>query len=158
MIAPGPRSSPKGIRMSDAEVVAEKLRASYAESWEAGRASVATFFAETVEVRHQPPLPTDGLTPGAEVGEASTAEFGAYKNMLTDFREETTISVDGDRVICDVVLAGAMADGTEVRAPVKQVLTIKGDVATKNEVSLEPEVLAQLIEIVTAGGKPVDLG
>jgi hypothetical protein len=144
--------------MSDAERIAAELQAAYDESWETGRRRVATYFGDMVEVRHQPPLPQDGVKPGAQVAEESVAEFGAYKKLLADFREETTIRADGDEVRCDVVLAGRLADGTEVRAPVRQVLTFRDAVAVKTEVVIAPEVLAQLVDIVRAGGKSVDLG
>jgi ketosteroid isomerase-like protein len=143
--------------MSNAEEIAAKLGEAYREDWETGRKSVGTFFAATVDERHQPPLPQDGLKPGAEVAEQSLAEFGAYKTMLSDFREETTIRVDGDTIVCDVVLAGTTADGTDVRAPVTQILTVQDGAITKSEVVLTPEVLTQLAAIVRAGGKTVDI-
>jgi hypothetical protein len=144
--------------MPDAERIAAELKAAYDESWELGRRRVGTYFADMVEVRHHPPLPQDGVKSGAQVEEESVAEFGAYKKLLADFREETTIRAEGDRVHCDVVLAGRLADGTEVRAPVRQVLTVRDGVAVKTEVVIAPEVLTQLVDIVRAGGKPVDLG
>jgi hypothetical protein len=144
--------------MPDAQTIAAELRAAYDESWEVGRRRVATYFADQVEVRHQPPLPQDGVKPGPQVEAESVAEFGAYKTLLTDFREETTIRADGEQVRCDVVLAGRLADGAEVRAPVQQILTVREGAAVKTEVIIAPDVLAQLVEIVRAGGKPVDLG
>jgi ketosteroid isomerase-like protein len=143
--------------MPDAKAIAAELRTAYDESWETGRRQVATYFADLVEVRHQPPLPQDGLKPGVQVEEESVAEFAAYKTLLSDFREETTVHADGDEVRCDVVLAGRTADGTEVRAPVRQILTVRDGVAVKTEVIIAPDVLTQLVEIVRAGGKPVDL-
>jgi ketosteroid isomerase-like protein len=142
--------------MADASTIADELRAAYAEGWERGRRSVATYLAYEVEVRHQPPLPQDGVKPREQVESESVAEFGAYKALLSDFREETTVAVDGDRVVCDVVLAGVHRDGTEVHAPVQQVLTVQGGQVVRTEVIIAPDVLETLVAIVRAGGVPVD--
>lgn len=142
--------------MPNASAIAKELQAAYTEDWERGRRSVATYFADQVEVRHQPPLPQDGMKPRQQVDSESVAEFGAYKSLLSDFREETTISVDGDRVVCDVVLAGLHADGTGVHAPVQQVLTVLNGQVVRTEVIIAPDVLETLIAIVRAGGVPVD--
>lgn len=138
--------------MPDADVIAEELRAAYSRDWEEGRRSVWTYFAPTIDIRHQPPLPQDGPTSAAAVEEQSVAEFASYKRLLAGFREETTIRVDGNRVVCELLLTGTAADGTELRAPVRQVLTVEGGLVTASEVSLEPEVLAQLMAIVRPGG------
>ena len=144
--------------MPDAEIIAAELRAAYARDWEQGRRSVWTYFAPTIDIRHQPPLPQDGPTPAALVVQQSVAEFASYKGLLAGFHEESTIQVEGNHIVCDLVLAGTASDGTELRAPVRQVLTVEDGLVTASEVSLEPEVLAQLVAIVRAGGKPVDVG
>lgn len=138
--------------MRDASTIAAALRAAYDEDWERGRRSIATYFADQVEVRHQPPLPQDGVKDREQVERESVAEFGAYKTLLSDFREETTVSVDGDRVVCDVVLAGRHADGTQVHAPVQQVLTVRDGNVVRTEVIIAPDVLQTLLAIVRAGG------
>jgi hypothetical protein len=139
--------------MPDAETIASELRAAYARGWEEGRRSVWTYFAPTIDIRHQPPLPHDGPTPATVVEEQSVAEFASYKRVLAGFREENAIRVDGNRVVCDLVLIGTAADGTELRAPVRQVLTVEDGLVTASEVSLDPEVLAKLVAIVRPGGE-----
>jgi hypothetical protein len=59
-------------------------------------------------------------------------------------------------VVCDVVLAGRRVDGSELRAPVQQLLTVRDGAFVASEVIVAEDVLRTLIAVVRAGGKPVD--
>jgi lactoylglutathione lyase len=95
---PGEGSRGAGRNVMDATVIAERMREE--------ALAVAEHLAETVEVHHDPPAPTDGPMPGALLAEAmrqSSADTSSARTILS-------LVAEGDRIVQHSIVT-TVADG-----------------------------------------------
>jgi hypothetical protein len=84
-------------------------------------------YGDKVAVTHDPPIDGDKVFDGNELREIYRTETGTIANVLTDFRLDGPITVEGNKLITDQVLSGRTADGTEVSYRVVTTFTLDGD-------------------------------
>ena len=65
---------------------------------------LADLYAETVELRHVPPIPSDGPIPGSALAEVSLRETAAVAKALPDRSETAEIKVEGDTAKASIQL------------------------------------------------------
>jgi ketosteroid isomerase-like protein len=99
---------------NSAEEIAAELRAA-ADNEVTTQEVLARRFADSVELRHIPPHPTDGPIPGPLLGEVSAREVAAVGRALRDRDDsDADITIDGDAVRVRRRTRGMLADGTKV--------------------------------------------
>jgi ketosteroid isomerase-like protein len=101
---------------TDAQGLAARLRAAYAESLDAGLAVPAAYVADDVEIVHEPAQPGDGRKPGAEVADR-WSNYGAILRAAMPDVDVTVLDIaisEPDDVVLDCVLRGTQPDGTVI--------------------------------------------
>jgi hypothetical protein len=94
--------------------IAERLRA-VADDRTLFQQTLASLFADAVELHHEPARPTDGPIPGRLIAEVSRLETEAAGRALsTSLESRTEIVVDGHAVRVIGSVAGTLADGTAI--------------------------------------------
>jgi hypothetical protein len=80
-----------------AELLAERLRAGYANAMDEGLAAPADFVGEEVEIVHEPPRPDDGPRPGALMAKRWRREGSTLRAAMPDFAvTDVVVQTDGD--------------------------------------------------------------
>jgi ketosteroid isomerase-like protein len=75
---------------------------------------LAIYFADPVDVRHEPAGPTDGPMPKELLVRVALAETEAMGRALPDATSESDVSVDGDAIHVRGRTRGTLPDGTDV--------------------------------------------
>ena len=84
---------------SDASGIADRLRAAYLAGPDEAQAVTASLYADTVELRHSPPLPSDGPVDASFLKDISAREGGAIRRAIPDMTyDDVQVTVDGDQV------------------------------------------------------------
>src|SRR5262245_3289172 len=100
---------------ADVEQVAERLRADYESPDANGEPAMASLFAETVQLKHTPPAPTDGPLPGAMLREVAIAETKAANRAFTEMtRDNVQVTVDGSSIRLQSTTKGTLVTGDSV--------------------------------------------
>jgi hypothetical protein len=137
--------------------VADELRA--ASGVGGAQEVLARRFAEAVELRHDPPSPSDGPIPGALLAEVSRREVEAVGRALRDRVDgESEVTVDGDVIHLRGRTQGTLHDGSTIDVRTSTRFTVaKGEI-----VALQSEMDAASGEawgrVLTAGGFEVPAG
>jgi ketosteroid isomerase-like protein len=93
--------------------VANQLRAA-AGNPIANQEALARLFADEIQLRHEPPHPSDGPIPGRLLAEMARRELAAVARALPDAEQDSEITVEGDGVRMRGRTRGTLADGTAV--------------------------------------------
>ena len=94
--------------------IAEEMRA-VATDRAKSRDLLVSLFADTVELRHVPPSPSDGPIPGRVLSDVSGREVAALARALPDAEHGgAEVTVEGDAVRVRVRTSGVLADGTRI--------------------------------------------
>jgi hypothetical protein len=92
-----------------AELLAERLRAGYANALDEGLAAPADFVGEEVEIVHEPARADDGPRPGALMAKRWRREGSTLRAAMPDFAvTDVVVRADGD----DRVVLRGMTSGT----------------------------------------------
>jgi ketosteroid isomerase-like protein len=133
--------------------VAEELRAAYRAGPSAGQAVMASLFADSVVLHHDPPLPSDGPIPGAFLREMSGLETAAAHRALPDLRYDTVeVSGDDDTVRVRSKVTGTLASGEAVEVATDVVLDLRDGRIVGLTGHLEPHDQEQWSAVLAAGG------
>src|ERR1700728_4039822 len=103
---------------SDAEQLAETLRAAYAQGLDQGLAAAAPLVGDVVELVHAPPHPADGLKPGPELAALWEQEGGMLRATMPDAQiTDLVIEAGQGEVQLRGVLRGTAPDGAILAHP-----------------------------------------
>jgi hypothetical protein len=103
---------------SDAERLAETLRAGYAQGLDQGLAAAAPLVGEEVELVHAPPHPADGLKPGPELAALWEQEGSMLRASMPDVEiSDLVIEAGEGEVLLRAVLRGTAPDGATLAHP-----------------------------------------
>ena len=118
------------------------------------RPTLGGLYAEEVELRHEPALPSDGVVDGRRLAASSDREAAAITGALSDQRyDDVDVSVADDRVTVGASLVGTLADGRVVRLPTRMHCRIdeSGHVAAITH-DMGPEAMRAWAVVAVAGG------
>jgi hypothetical protein len=134
--------------------VAHALEQALTAGPEQFRPTLGGLYAEQVELRHQPPLPPDGVVDGGRLAETSDKEALAITSALRDQHyADVEVGVDGDRVSIRASLVGTLADGSSVSLPTRMHCRIDHGgrvVAITHDMGVE--AMRAWAEVAVAGG------
>ena len=131
--------------------IADEMRA-VAQDRTKSRNLLASLFAETVELRHVPPSPSDGPIPGSLLSEVSGREVVALARALPDAEHGgTEVTVEGDAVRVRVRTTGALADGTPIDVETNTLFTIAGGAIVGLQSDMDPASATAWKQVLAAG-------
>ena len=94
--------------------IADEMRAVAADRAKS-RDLLVSLFADTVELRHEPPRPSDGPIPGSLLGEVSGREVDALARAMPEAEHcASEVTIEGNAVRVRVRTTGTLADGTPI--------------------------------------------
>jgi ketosteroid isomerase-like protein len=133
--------------------VAAALEAGLAAGPAAFRRALGSLYADQVEYRHEPPLPSDGFVDGARLGASADREATALTGALADARYgEHEVIVEGDVVAVSSALEGTLPDGRGVSLPLRMRCRVEdGRIAAVTH-AMGAEVMRAWAEVAVAGG------
>ena len=111
---------------TDVEEIAQRLRADYASQDPDREPAMASLFGETVELRHDPPAPTDGPLAGAMLRDVVIAESRAAYHAFTDVvRDNIDVTVDGSSIRIRATTKGTLVTGDAISVDTDVVVEIR---------------------------------
>ena len=140
------------------EEIADRMRVA-AEDPERSQQTLASLFAEQVELRHVPPSSSDGPIPGALLSEVSRREVEASGRALVGpVERESEITVEGDAIRVRSRIAGVLADGSTVDLRTNTVFTVTDGAITALQSDMDAASMATWGKALVAGGFEVPEG
>ena len=141
-----------------ADEVAERMRAA-ADDPVRSQETLASLFAEQVELRHVPPSSSDGAILGALLAEVSRREVEASGRALVGpVERESEITVEGDAIRVRNLIAGALADGSTVELRTNTLFTVTDGAITALQSDMDAASMATWGKALAAGGFEVPEG
>ncbi|HET6950698.1 MAG TPA: hypothetical protein VFI47_09995, partial [Acidimicrobiales bacterium] len=138
---------------TSARRVAAELAAAFGAGPDEAQRVLRSLYAGSVELRHVPALPSDGVVDGERLAESSGREAAMVRRALPDQRYDgIDVSVDGDRFDLRTVIRGTLADGAAVRIPTRMRGTVLAGRIVAIEHVLDAETIAAWTEVAAAGG------
>jgi hypothetical protein len=134
-------------------LVAQQLKRAFGEGPAHSRSAFRLLFADKVDLRHVPPLDSDGVVSGKSLADGIDREAAAIGTALSDQRyEHVMVTVEGDVVTVRAELLGCLANGNFVHLPVQSRCTIKGERIVGLEQILDGDAMKAWTEVAVAGG------
>ena len=113
---------------------------------------LASLFAETVELRHVPPSPSDGPIPGSVLSAVSGGEVAALARAMPDAEHgDSEITVEGDAVRVRGRTSGTLADGTRVDVETNTLFTIADGAIVALQSDMDPSSVEAWKQVLAAG-------
>ena len=143
---------------TDAERVADLLRADLLRTDLAAdtgaEPAMASLYADSVELRHTPPLPTDAPLSGAFLRDVSIAETAAARRALPDLaRDENSVTVDGNSIRLQSTVTGTLATtGESIKVHTDVVVEVRDGRIVAMEARLGADAMATWGTVLAAGG------
>ncbi len=136
-----------------ADDVANRLEGAIAAGPEVFRRSLGDLYASAVELRHEPPLASDGVVDGRRLAASSETEAAAIAKGIADQRYAgAEVTVDGRLVFVSMSLTGRLADGRLVSLPIDMRCAVdNGQVVAITHV-MGPDAMRSWAEVAVAGG------
>lgn len=131
--------------------IANALKEGFQESMEAGWTRANAFFAETVELRHDPAVPgTDGFISKEEMIQLATLEFVAISKVLPDVSvEDIDVKVVGNDIVMESTMVVPVPEGETLRIPARTSLTVKDEqIHCLLSTTLDLEGVTKMAELV----------
>jgi hypothetical protein len=139
------------------EDIAARLQAAAVESPEAYTATLATLWADEVNVTHEPARQWDHPRPRADQVGLHEREDAAFRQAMPDFRQEdVAVTIDGDVITLAATIRGTRRDGAAISVPVRWRFTVKDGTIPAVVTVVEPDDSAPTEGILRAGG--VEIG
>lgn len=136
-----------------AHLVAAELERALAAGPEVFRPILGALFADEVDLRHEPPLPADGIVGGTRLAAATEREAVAITGVLADRRYgDIDVTVDGDQVLVRTALMGTLPDGRAVVLPTRMRCTIAHGRISALTHEMGADALRAWAEVAVAGG------
>jgi hypothetical protein len=133
--------------------VAYQLRAAFNAGPEEAQGAMRLLYAERVEIRHVPALPSDGMVHRARLLDVSTREAAAVRSAIPDQHYgEIHIDVDGDRIDVRVAISGTLITGKAVELTSDSTYTVRSGHIAGIEHRMSPKAMAGWAEVASAGG------
>jgi ketosteroid isomerase-like protein len=142
------------MRAMDAGVndVAGRLRDA-AGDLAASQEALSGLFADEVQLRHDPPHPSDGPIPGRLLAEVSRREVAAVTRALPDaVHSDSEITVDGDGVGMRGRTRGVLPDGTEIDVRTNTLFTVADGRIVGLLSDMDPASMESWGRVLAAGG------
>lgn len=133
--------------------VAQRLEQAFLEGPAAGQRALRELFADRVEYRHDPPLPSDGVIDADRIARSSRSEASAITSALVDQRhEQVDVVVDGDEVTVHTMTLGTLADGRSVHLPLEMRCRVDGGQIAAITHVMGAGAMKAWAEVAVAGG------
>ena len=131
--------------------IAEEMRA-VAEDRGKSRDLLVSLLAETVELRHVPPSPSDGPIPASLLSDVSGREVAALARALPDAEQsDSEVTVEDDAVRVRVRTTGTLADGTPIDVVTNTLFTIADGAITSLQSDMDPASVEAWKQVLAAG-------
>ena len=138
------------------ERVAAQLQAAFNAGPDEAQAVLRALYADEVELRHVPALPSDGIVDGARLRDASGREAAAVKGAIPDLHYAgVEVTVDGARVHVTAWIEGTLATGSTVHLLSDMSCTVRDDRIVGMEHRMDNATMAGWVEVAAAGGLSV---
>jgi hypothetical protein len=138
---------------ADAKQVADELRTAFGNGPDAAQAALCSLYNDTLELRHVPPLPSDGTVDGERLREASSREAAAVKSAIPDQRyDKVEVVVDASRVRIKAWIRGTLTTGKGIRLLSEIWCTVRGGRIVAIEHRMGEDAMAGWVEVAAAGG------
>jgi len=136
-----------------ADGVARRLERAIIAGPEEFRRALGNLYANSVELRHEPPLAPDGIVDGRRLAASTETEAAAIAKAISDQRYgESEVTVDGRVVVLKMALTGLLADGRSVSLPTHIRCAVDdGRVVAITHV-MGPDAMRAWAEVAVAGG------
>jgi hypothetical protein len=136
---------------SDIGEIAAAMRAAGADRTKS-RELLASLYADTVELQHDPPGTGDGSVPARMLIALAEQEVAAMERALPDSAAHPLeVSVDGDRLRMRGRVEGTLADGTRVDVMTNTVFTVAGGRIVGLRSEMTPEDMQTYGAVLAAG-------
>jgi hypothetical protein len=137
---------------SSASDVADRLRAVVSDP-KATQQLMTSLYAEQLELRHVPPLQSDGPIASGLLVEISQREVAAAEKAFSDRPERTSdITVEGDGIRVRSLTRGQLRDGSFVEMRSNTLFTVKGGVIVGLMSDMDPASMTTWARVLSAGG------
>lgn len=138
---------------ADVEAIAERLRADYESPSPDGIPAMATLFADTVELRHDPPIASDGPIPGSALRDVAIAETQAANRAFTEVvRDNVDVTVDGSSIRIRATTKGTLVTGATLSIDTDVVVEVRDGRIVAMSAHLGDDNTARWREALAAGG------
>jgi ketosteroid isomerase-like protein len=137
----------------DTVEVAHQLSSAFDAGPEAAQSALCALYADTVELRHVPALPSDGIVEGSRLREASSREAAAIRTAIPDYvYDDVQVDRAGDRVHVKAWIQGTTVTGSPVRLLSEMHCSVRDGRIVGVEHLMDKDTLAAWTEVATAGG------
>ena len=118
--------------MTTTDEIAAGIRDGYARGGLVGAFEFqGTMMADTVEVRHVPAQPTDGMREGHVQATFGVESMSALQAAIPDLSHQAEVSTTGDEIRFTMILTGTVGDGGRLNHTFVNCLTVKdGNIVT----------------------------
>jgi hypothetical protein len=138
--------------------IAESIRQAGADR-DRLRETMSGLYADTIELAHEPPLPSDGPIPSRVLIELGGAEVAAVERALRNpWLDAPDVIVEGDRLRVRNRMGGILADGTDVEVCTNTVYTIGGGRIVGLRSEMAPEDMERWGSVLAAGDIEIPAG
>lgn len=135
------------------EQMAQAIKAAYADGYMRGAEAVGSFFAEQIEVVHEPSMPGDGVRDGAPLRGHQAREMAAFNRALRGFRQDTQVDVEGDCLVLTMSMQGRRGTGQEIDETVTAKFRVaNGRIMGMRATAAKPSSFGVLAEVLVEGG------
>jgi ketosteroid isomerase-like protein len=138
---------------TDAERIADQLRAEAAAPGEGGPSVMGSLYADTIELTHLPARAADGPISAAELRDISIADMAAVNRGLTErVFEQPRITVEGSAIRIQSTMRGTMASGDPIKVDNDVLLEVRDGKIVGLQAHRDEESWAQWFKVLSAGG------
>jgi hypothetical protein len=132
--------------------IADELRAAAGDTTKT-QDVMARLFAENIDLRHVPPLPSDGPIPGRLLAEVSRREVAAVERALRNrVDSDSEVTVDGDQILVRSRTRGTLDDGTSIDVRPSTRFTVAGGAIVGLQSDMDGESMEAWGKVLAAGG------
>jgi hypothetical protein len=133
------------------EEVADAIRRAGADR-DRMRRTMSGLYADTIELAHEPPLPSDGPMPGSVLIALGGEEVAAVERAMPDvWMDEPAVTVEGDHIRVRNRMGGTLAGGAEVRVSTNTVYAIDEGRIVGLRSEMAPDDVQQWGAVLSAG-------
>ena len=141
---------------ANAKQIAEQLRTAFENGPEAAQTALRALYADTLELHHVPPLPSDGTVDGERMREASGREAAAVKSAIPDQHyDNIEVIADRSRVHVKAWIQGTLTTGKSIRVLSEMWCTVRDGRIIAIEHLMDKDAMAGWVEVAAAGGMKV---
>ena len=137
---------------TDAERIADQLRAESSAPQQGGPSVMASLYADPIELRHRPPRRADGLIEASLLRDISVADMAAVSRGLNDrVFESPRITVEGSSIRIQSTMRGTLASGDPIKVDNDVLLEVRDGKIVALDAHRDEESWAQWFKVLEAG-------